>query len=128
MIRTKFGSNARGEPVVRYTLTNLHGMSLSVMNHGATILSLHVPDVHGHLSGRAMTVFTTEPGVQLYTGNQFDGNLTGKGGCRYGRHAGFCLETQRFPDSPNQPGFPDAILRPGQTFRSVTVYGFPATG
>ena len=350
MIRTKFGTNTRGEPVVRYTLTNLHGMSLSVMNHGATILSLHVPDVHGHLadvvlghdaaaeysrksaffgpvvgryanrirggtftldgrtfhlltndglhtlhggpegfdcarwregptsrngrlvlrhtspdgdqgfpgkvevkvvyeltsqnelrieyeawttaatpfsvtnhayfnlrghdagdcldhlltldadaylpvdesliptgekapvvgtpfdfcqprplgtsircdhpqlrraggydhtfclrppdtgslrraahvfdpfSGRAMTVFTTEPGVQLYTGNQFDGNLTGKGGCRYGRHAGFCLETQRFPDSPNQPGFPDAILRPGQTFRSVTVYGFSATG
>jgi len=67
-------------------------------------------------SGRVLEVFTTEPGVQFYTGNFLDGTLTGRGGARYGRHAGFCLEPQKFPDSPNQPAFPSSILRPGSLY------------
>lgn len=73
-------------------------------------------------SGRVLEVLTTEPGMQLYTGNFLDGSLRGKGGRLYGRHAGLCLETQHFPDSPNRPEFPSTVLRPGQTFRSTTVY------
>jgi aldose 1-epimerase len=75
-------------------------------------------------SGRTLDVATTEPGIQFYTGNFLDGSITGKGGHVYGRRGGFCLETQRFPDSPNQPSFPSAILRPGAEYRSRTVYTF----
>jgi aldose 1-epimerase len=75
-------------------------------------------------SGRTLEVSTTEPGVQFYTGNFLDGSQVGKGGHVYHRRAGFCLETQHFPDSPNQPSFPDTILRPGQPFESTTVFRF----
>ena len=75
-------------------------------------------------TGRTMTVSTTEPGVQFYTGNFLDGTLTGKSGRVYGRRAGFCLETQHYPDSPNQPNFPSTVLRPGQEYRSKTVFVF----
>ena len=75
-------------------------------------------------SGRTLEVRTTEPGLQFYTGNMLDGSQVGKGGHRYARRFGFCLETQHFPDSPNHPSFPDAILRPGQTFRSETEFRF----
>jgi len=74
--------------------------------------------------GRVMEISTTEPGVQLYTANGLDASLTGKGGRTYGRHAGICLETQHFPDSVNQPGFPPTILEPGQVYRQVTIYRF----
>jgi aldose 1-epimerase len=74
-------------------------------------------------SGRRLRFATTEPGVQLYTGNVLDG-LAGKRGARYRRHAGLCLEAQGFPDAPNQPGFPSVVLRPGQTYRQTTVYRF----
>lgn len=67
-------------------------------------------------SGRVLEVSTTEPGIQFYTGNFLDGSLTGRGGVRYARHAGFCLEPQKFPDSPNQPAFPSSILRPGSMY------------
>ncbi|RLL67105.1 aldose epimerase family protein [Streptomyces sp. Z26] len=77
-------------------------------------------------SGRVMTVATTEPGVQFYTGNFLDGTTVGSGGRRYRQGDGFCLETQHFPDSPNQPHFPSTVLRPGGTYRSSTVYGFSA--
>jgi len=75
-------------------------------------------------SGRVMEVLTTEPGMQFYTGNFLDGTLKGKSGRPYLRRSGFCLETQHFPDSPNQPDFPSTILRPGATYRSTTVYRF----
>ena len=71
-----------------------------------------------------MTVKTTEPGVQLYTGNFLDGTITGKRGVVYQARAGFCLETQHFPDSPNQPSFPSTILKPGDTLQSSTIYKF----
>ena len=92
-----------------------------VLNSGAARLAARVYD---SASGRTMEVTTAQPGIQFYTGNFLDGSLTGKNGVVYGPHAGFCLETQRFPDSPNQPGFPKAILRPGEVFRSSTVYQF----
>ena len=79
-------------------------------------------------SGRVLEVDTTEPGVQLYSGNQLDGTLTGSGGAAYGPRTGLCLETQHYPDSPNQPGFPSTVLRPGETFRSATVYRFAVSG
>lgn len=83
--------------------------------------------VHEPRSGRTMEVLTTEPGVQLYAGNFLTGNITGKSGRKYLHRSGFCLETQHFPDSPNQPAFPSTILRPGQTYRTTTVYRFSAT-
>jgi aldose 1-epimerase len=75
-------------------------------------------------SGRVMEISTTEPGIQFYSGNFLDGSNVGKGGARYGHRAGFCLETQHFPDSPNHPDFPSTVLRPGEEYRSTTVYRF----
>jgi aldose 1-epimerase len=75
-------------------------------------------------SGRVMEVRTTEPGMQFFTGNRFDGTITGVGGLVFVRHAGLALETQHFPNSINQPAFPSVVLRPGTTFRSTTVYAF----
>jgi aldose 1-epimerase len=75
-------------------------------------------------SGRVMEVQTTEPGIQFYSGNFLDGSLTGKGNVKYKKHYGFCLETQHFPDSPNQPSFPSTILKPGDTYKTSTIYKF----
>ena len=75
-------------------------------------------------TGRVLEVFTTEPGIQFYTGNFLDGAIKGKGGKVYARRNGLCLETQHFPDSPNKPKFPSTTLRPGQKFQSETVYRF----
>jgi aldose 1-epimerase len=75
-------------------------------------------------TGRVMEVLTTEPGVQLYTGNYLDGKLAGISKRPYVKHGGFCLETQHFPDAVNQPKFPSVVLRPGETYTSTTVYKF----
>jgi aldose 1-epimerase len=75
-------------------------------------------------SGRIMEVLTTEPGVQFYSGNFLDGTLKSRHGVPYTKHAAFCLETQHFPDSVNHPNFPSAILRPGETYRTTTIYKF----
>ena len=75
-------------------------------------------------SGRTMEIWTTDPGLQFYSGNFLDGTISGKGGRVYAKHAGFCLETQHFPDSPNKPGFPSTILRPGRVYKSLTVHKF----
>lgn len=77
-------------------------------------------------TGRVMEAWTTEPGMQLYTGNYLDGSDTGKGGKPYRYRYGFCLETQHFPDSPNRPEFPSTVLHKGARFRSTTVYKFSA--
>jgi len=82
--------------------------------------------VHEQQTGRALEVYTTEPGVQFYTGNFLDGTITGKHGHAYNKHAGLCLETQHFPDSPNHSNFPWTILKPEQTYNSRTVYKFSA--
>jgi aldose 1-epimerase len=76
--------------------------------------------------GRKMEVWTTEPGIQFYSGNYLDGTINGKGGKIYSKQGGFCLETQHFPDSPNQPAFPSTLLNPGETYRQRTIYRFIA--
>jgi aldose 1-epimerase len=73
---------------------------------------------------RVLEVRTTEPGVQFYTGNFLDDKLAAKSGKPYGKHSGFCLETQHYPDSPNQPEFPSTVLRPGEEYNSQTIYAF----
>jgi len=77
-------------------------------------------------TGRVLEVYTTEPGIQFYAGNFLDGSITGKGGQVYPQRSGFCLETQHFPDSPNQPTFPSTVLKPGQTYKTTTSYKFSA--
>jgi len=83
-----------------------------------------VASLRDTLSGRTLDVFSTEPGVQFYSGNFLDGTLTGRNGIKYVKHFGLCLETQHFPDSPNQPGFPSVVLTPGQKYKQHTVYRF----
>jgi len=75
-------------------------------------------------TGRLLEVWTTEPGMQLYTGNFLDGTLTGKEGKVYGYRTGFCLETQHFPDSPNHPDFPTTVINPGEIWTSRTAFRF----
>ncbi|MGW8317190.1 MAG: aldose epimerase family protein [Bacteroidales bacterium] len=84
---------------------------------------VRVASVYDPASGRIMEVLTTLPGVQLYTSNHIE-DLKGKGGLHYGKHSALCLETQYFPDSPNQSSFPSTILRPGASFESTTIYRF----
>lgn len=83
-------------------------------------------EVYEPTTGRILRVLTTEPGLQLYTGNHLDGSITGKEGHVYKRRFALCLETQHFPDSPNHPAFPSTELKPDQKFHSVTVYEFSA--
>lgn len=85
---------------------------------------VHAARVVEPSSGRTLDVWTSEPGLQLYSGNFLDGSLRGKGGRVYGHRSGFCLETQHFPDSPNHPHFPSVVLEAGTTWRSSTVYRF----
>ncbi len=77
-------------------------------------------------TGRIMEIYTTEPGIQFYTGNFLDGTLKGKRGVVYQKHAAFCLETDHYPDSLNHPNFPSIVLRPGQTYRQTTIHRFTA--
>jgi len=94
-----------------------------VLNGGGRKLAL-AAKVTEPTTGRILEVWTTEPGIQFYTGNFLDGSLAGRGGVRYQKHSGFCLEAQHFPDSPNKPQFPSTILRPGQVYRQTTLYKF----
>ncbi len=94
-----------------------------VLNRTGEGLSL-AARVSEKTSGRVMEVWTTEPGVQFYSGNFLDGTSIGKGGKAYAYRTGLCLETQHFPDSPNKPAFPSTVLRPGENFKSTTVYKF----
>jgi aldose 1-epimerase len=89
-------------------------------NDDALTLAASVSDPH---SGRVMEVWTTEPGLQFYSGNFLDGSDKGPGGI-YGFRSGFCLEAQHFPDSPNHPEFPSTVLRPGEVYRQKTIYKF----
>jgi aldose 1-epimerase len=80
--------------------------------------------VYEPTTGRTMEILTTEPGIQFYSGNFLDGSLKGKKGIVYGKHHGFCLETQHFPDSVNHPNFPTTILRPGEIYAQTTIHRF----
>ena len=75
-------------------------------------------------SGRVLEIFTTEPGIQFYSGNFLDGTLVGTSGRMYRQGDGFALETQHYPDSPNKPNFPSTVLRPGQVYKTTTIYQF----
>jgi len=75
-------------------------------------------------SGRTLTVYTNEPGIQVYSGNFLDGKVTGKKGIVYKQRVGLCLETQHYPDSPNKPQWPSVVVRPGQTYTSHCIYKF----
>ncbi|HZG04917.1 MAG TPA: aldose epimerase family protein [Streptomyces sp.] len=97
-----------------------------VLDKGITAEPEHVITVSEPTSGRVMRIATTEPGVQFYSGNFLDGTLAGTSGRVYRQSDGFCLETQHFPDSPNQPSFPSTVLRPGRTYRTTTVHSFSA--
>lgn len=81
-------------------------------------------EVYEPVTGRVMRVLTSEPGIQFYSGNFLDGTIMGKGQQVYGKHSGFCLETQHFPDSPNHPQFPSTVLKAGDRYRSTTAYVF----
>jgi len=83
-------------------------------------------EVYEPKTGRVMEVWTTEPGLQFYTGNFLDGTLHGKAGKVYPFRSGFCMETQHYPDSPNKPNFPSTELKPGATYRTTTLYRFSA--
>lgn len=96
-----------------------------VVNGAAGTLRM-AASVYESTSGRVMDVWTTEPGIQFYTGNFLDGTLTGKSGKVYPRRSGLCLETQHYPDSPNEPKFPTTTLKKGATYKSTTVYRFSA--
>jgi aldose 1-epimerase len=95
-----------------------------VLDGGRTTDPRPVAELSDASSGRTLTLSTTEPGIQVYTGNGFDGTLTGPSGRPYERYAGIALETQHFPDSPNRPDFPSTELRPGTEYRSSTIYAF----
>jgi len=96
-----------------------------VLNRKGTGLQ-HAVTVTDPKSGRTLDIATTEPGVQFYTGNFLDGTIKGKGGHVYGLRTALCLETQHFPDSPNQKNFPSTILQPGKNYDSRTVFTFSA--
>lgn len=81
-----------------------------------------VAELSDSVSGRTMEVYTTQPGLQFYTGNFLDGTFTNRGGAPIKLHTALCLETQHFPDSPNKPNFPSTILKPGEKYHSVTIY------
>ena len=94
-----------------------------IINKNPDDMSL-IARVHEETSGRIMEVYSTEPGVQFYSGNFLDGSIKGKNGIVYDKHFGFCLETQHFPDSPNQKDFPSTILYPGESYTYSTIYEF----
>jgi len=94
-----------------------------VLNKQGKELSL-AAEVYEPATGRIMQVFTTEPGLQFYSGNFLDGSDTGKNGVVYHYRSAFCLEAQHFPDSPNHPGFPSTVLKPGEEYRQTTIYRF----
>ena len=98
-----------------------------VLNKSGNALTL-AARVEEPSSGRTLEVYTSEPGIQFYSGNFLDGSVKGKGGKVYGHRSAFCLETQHFPDSPNRPAFPSTVLKPGQRYQSATVYRFGTVG
>ena len=117
--------NATNEQLARgrgydHNFVLLGAPSLDHLAHAASVFD---PGSH-----RTLDVYTSEPGLQFYSGNFLDGTITGKSGHAYQRRSGFCLETQHFPDSPNERAFPSTILRPGQTYRSRTIFVFGVRG
>ncbi|MEU0737901.1 aldose epimerase family protein [Streptomyces sp. NPDC006134] len=97
-----------------------------VLDKGVTARPEHIATLREPSSGRTLRIATDQPGLQFYSGNFLDGTLTGTSGRLYRQGDGLCLETQHFPDAPNQPSFPSTVLRPGQTYRTTTIHSFGA--
>jgi aldose 1-epimerase len=114
---------AANDPQIRFGNGYDHNFVVD-RNGNGLVLAAHVEEPK---SGRVLEISTTEPGMQFYTGNFLDGTLTGKSGRPYARRTGFALETQHYPDSPNKPSFPNTILKPGESYRSKTVFAFKVT-
>jgi aldose 1-epimerase len=102
-----------------------HNWVLNRRNPNDLILAARVREP---TSGRVLSIYTTEPGIQFYSGNFLDGTLVGTSGRMYRQGDGFALETQHYPDSPNHPNFPSTVLRPGQVYETRTIYQFTAKG
>jgi aldose 1-epimerase len=111
---------AQPHPQLKFGLGYDHNWVLNRTGDGLQMAAIATDPV----SGRTLEVTTTEPGIQFYAGNFLDGTITGKGGHVYKHRAGFCLETQHFPDSPNQPSFPNTVLKPGEEYETSTVFTF----
>jgi aldose 1-epimerase len=109
-----------GERIVQVSGGYDHNYVLNKKDSELTLAAV----IQDPVSGREVSVLTTQPGVQFYTGNFLDGSIKGKEGKIYKQHYGMCLETQHFPDSPNQPSFPNSILRPREKYHEVTVFKF----
>lgn len=123
--RTPYAIGARinaNDTQLRYGGGYDHNFVLGGVRDSAGLV--HAAQVIEPVSGRTLDVHTTEPGIQFYSGNFLDGTITGKRGEVYAQRTGFCLETQHYPDSPNQAAFPTTVLRPGSTLTSRTVYSF----
>jgi aldose 1-epimerase len=110
-------------PQIRNGLGYDHNLVLDRAGPGLALAAR----VRERTSGRTLEILTEEPGLQFYSGNFLDGSIAGKGGQLYEHRGGFCLETQHYPDSPNQPSFPSTILRPGEEYRTRTVMAFGVT-
>jgi aldose 1-epimerase len=125
--RTPTAIGARiGDPHVQIRYGGGYDHTFVLDRAGATTLS-HAIRVTEPTTGRTLDIFTTEPGVQVYSGNFLDGSFAGKRGRIYRRRYGLALETHHYPDSPNQPAFPSVVLRPGETYRTRTVWRFGVT-
>jgi len=94
-----------------------------ILSHESAACAL-AAELHEPGSGRLLKIYTTQPGIQFYSGNFLDGTICGKGGSRYEQHSGLCLETQHFPDSPHHSKFPTTLLKPGDAYKETTVYSF----
>ena len=108
------------DPQLEFAKGYDHNFVLNRKGPGAS-LAARITDPN---SGRVMEVYTTQPGLQFYTGNHLDGTVKGKGGVVYGFRSAFCMETQHFPDSPNHPNFPSTELRPGERYHEITIFKF----
>ncbi|MEV7366378.1 aldose epimerase family protein [Streptomyces sp. NPDC091299] len=97
-----------------------------VLDKGVTAKPVHIATLRDPRSGRTLKIATDQPGLQFYSGNFLDGTLVGTSGRTYRQGDGLCLETQHFPDSPNEPSWPSTVLRPGQTYRTTTIHSFGA--
>jgi aldose 1-epimerase len=97
-----------------------HAWLLDTQDKGLALAAV----VDEPVSGRRMKVYTTQPAIQFYTGNFLDGSLIGKNNMRYDKYAGFCLETQHYPDAPNHPEFPSTVLQPGSVYQQTTIHQF----
>jgi aldose 1-epimerase len=105
-------------------IKNASGYDLTYVLRNQSGKSAKVASAYEPQSGRVMEVYTTEPGLVFYTSNHLNEEITGRGGKPFTKYGAFCLETQHYPDSPNKPNFPNSILRPGDTFKSQTIYKF----